>query len=315
MTLPLSTLLFALAIGVLTAAATAARSVSWIWLRQWAEREVQGSGEAVPAVFERPQAYWLAAGTVIASLAFALGATLGFAADRVTLVPQLLVALVVVLLVGQVGPRMVARRWAIAIIPAALPLLRAMDAIVGPILAFVARRVRPPMAATADAPTPLEDLLREVQVEGIGDRHEVEIISDVVEFGDKRVRDVMTPRAQVTVVHEDQGAAEIGAVVAQSKFTRIPVVGRRADDVVGIVNAFDVLARPDAPLTQLRPAASATMDETCGAVMRRLLRERRHLAVVRDAAGAFVGIVTLEDLLEELVGDIRDEHDEPVGPA
>ena len=140
-----------------------------------------------------------------------------------------------------------------------------------------------------------------------------EIISGVVEFGEKRVGDVMTPRARVTSVAPDAAARDIAHVVAASQYTRVPVLGPGPGDAAGIVHAFDVLLHPEDPLRHLRPCALATVDDSCGVVMRRMMREHRHLAVVRDAAGAIVGIVTLEDLVEELVGDIRDEHDEPGG--
>jgi putative hemolysin len=89
------------------------------------------------------------------------------------------------------------------------------------------------------------------------------------------------------------------------------VLGPGSGEVAGVVHAFDVLVHPERPLATLRAAAEAGTGETCGSVMRRMLREHRHLAVVRAPDGAVAGIVTLEDLVEELVGEIRDEHDEP----
>jgi putative hemolysin len=78
-----------------------------------------------------------------------------------------------------------------------------------------------------------------------------------------------------------------------------------------MIHAFDVLKDTDGNDVRLRPVAEATATAHCNDFLFEMLRGRRHLAVVRDAAGKLAGIVTLEDLLEELVGDIRDEHDEP----
>ncbi|MGH7616863.1 MAG: CBS domain-containing protein, partial [Gemmatimonadaceae bacterium] len=86
------------------------------------------------------------------------------------------------------------------------------------------------------------------------------------------------------------------------------------DSIVGMVHAFDVIkAHGDTPDT-IRPVALAAPESPCNELLFRMLRERQHLAIVRGDRGQTMGLVTLEDLLEELVGDIRDEHDEPAPP-
>ena len=314
------TLLFAGLVGCMTAAATSVRSVSWIWLRHWAERQMAGDTDQAAPALGRPHRLLLAAGTGIAAVVFALGALLAFREERADVVRELAIAAVLLLFVGQLVPRAIARRWAAALIPLFMPLLRALDALFGPILAFAARAVRPLIRPERELPAPgpadpLEDLLREAELEGLGEAAESEIISAAVEFGEKRVADVMTPRDKVTSVTTTMPAADIAQIVAQSKYTRIPVLGSAGGEVLGVVHAFDVLVHPGDPLATLRGAAAADASETCGAVMRRMLRDHRHLAVVQATGGEVVGIVTLEDLVEELVGDIRDEHDEPGGAS
>ena len=309
-------LVLALLVGGMTAAATSVRSVSWIWLRHWAEHQLAGDlHQAVPIV-ARPHQYLLAAGTGIASVVFALGALIAFREDRADLVRELAVAATLLLVVGQLVPRAIARRWATSLIPALMPLLKALDALFSPILAAAGRLVRPlvkPLipGEVPQPADPLDDLLREAEMEGFGEAGESKIISGVAEFGEKKVRDVMTKRENVTSVTTQMSAAEITRIVAQSKYTRIPVLGPGLGELSGIVHAFDVLVHPDRPLDTLRATSTAAIDETCGVVMRRMLRDGRHLAALRDHGGDIVGIVTLEDLVEELVGDIRDEHDEP----
>ena len=316
MSTTLLSLAFALLVGGMTAAATSVRSVSWIWLRHWAEHQVAGDARQPLPGLARPHQYLLAAGTGIASVVFALGALIAFREDRAFLVRELALAAAMLLVVGQLLPRAIAGRWATSLIPALMPLLKALDALFSPILAYAGRLVRPLVKPLVpgqppDTMDPLEDLLREAELEGFGEAGESEIISGVAEFGEKRVRDVMTARDRVTSVTAAMSASEIAQLVAQSKYTRIPVFGVGAGDVSGVVHAFDVLVHPEQPLATLRAASTAGVDETCGVVMRRMLREGRHLAVLRDAGSDVVGIVTLEDLVEELVGDIRDEHDEP----
>jgi len=310
-----TSLLLVAVVGVLTGAATALRSVSRIWLRHWAEQRLAGAGTAA-LYLERPQRLLLAAGTGIAGTVFALGAVLGLhdGDDLPALVRALVVALLLLLLLGQLVPRAIAKRWPSETLPLLLPLLRVVERLSSP-LASVALRVvegwrGTPLAAPPSAAESLEDLLREGEIEGVGAASERAIISGVVEFGAKRVREVMTPRAEVVGVERGAAPDEVARVVSQSKFSRIPVYARTIDHIEGMLTSWDVIARPEAPLRELRPVAIAVPDEPCHLLMGRMLRERRHLAIVRGPAGETLGLVTLEDLVEEFVGDIQDEHDD-----
>jgi putative hemolysin len=133
----------------------------------------------------------------------------------------------------------------------------------------------------------------------------------VVHFGEKSLGDVLTPVDDVFALDQALPPKEAAARLAQSKYSRVPVYLGTLDNVLGMVHVFDFLkAEPD-EWPRLRPVAFAVVKEPCNDFLFRMLRERKHLAIVRDDAGRTTGIVTLEDLLEELVGDIRDEHDEP----
>jgi putative hemolysin len=105
--------------------------------------------------------------------------------------------------------------------------------------------------------------------------------------------------------------------IAQSGYSRVPVYRDSIDQVVGMVHVFDMLKNAGTENPPLRPLAFAKPGTPCKELLSSMLRERKHLAIVRDEGGATLGLLTLEDLLEELVGDIRDEHDEPaaVTPA
>jgi CBS domain containing-hemolysin-like protein len=165
--------------------------------------------------------------------------------------------------------------------------------------------------ATGDDREALEDLLREGELEGVGGAVESAIISSVVEFGAKHAVDVMTPRADIVSVDRGMATTEVMRILTQAKYSRVPVCDGDLDHVVGLVHSFDVVAHPETPLAGLRGVVKAGGDTPCDALMRRMLRERVHLAIVQGAAGETLGLVTLEDLVEELVGDISDEHDEP----
>jgi putative hemolysin len=311
--------LLLLVVAWFTAAGTAVRTVSRIWLRHWVESRLK-AGAAGHVYIERPQRLLSAAGAGVSLAVFLGGALLGRHAGALPAPLALCVlgAAVLVLLVGQVLPRAIARRWAQRLVPALLPVLHAIDFLMAPFSAVARRVTRAVMPAElrAQAAAPrdsIKDLLREGELEGVGEREEMEIISGVVDFAAKTAVDVMTPRADVFAVPEELSPDELARRVAQAGYSRVPVYRGTLDDVVGMVHVFDVL-KAELVRPPLHPVGSTRTSKPCNELLTEMLRGRRHLATVRDDAGRTVGIVTLEDLLEELVGDIRDEHDEP-GPA
>ena len=304
-------------VACLTGAATAVRSVSRIWLRHWAEQRLRGA-PSVDLYLERPQRLLLAAATGVAVTIYVAGALIG-AVGNVSLpivARRLAFFAIAVLVVGQLIPRAVARRWPTVVLPFVLPILRAVEIVLAPFV-VVARRaaaIVAPNTVTAVVHTQkddLEDLLREGELEGVGEKTEMAIISGVVQFGNKSVGEIMTPRAEVFAIDERIRGPELALRIAQSRYSRVPIYRDSLDTVVGMIHAFDVLKDTNSESVRLRPVAEATVSARCNVFLFEMLRGRRHLAVVRDASGRLAGIVTLEDLLEELVGDIRDEHDEP----
>ena len=303
-------------VACLTGAATAVRSVSRIWLRHWAEQRLRGAPSA-DLYLERPQRLLLAAATGIAVTVYVAGALIGAVGNvGIAIIAQRLVVFsLVVLVIGQLVPRAVARRWPTVVLPVLLPILRAVEIVLAPFV-VVARRVT--ALITPRVPVPvhshrdeLEDLLREGELEGVGEKTEMAIISGVVQFGTKTVGQIMTPRADVFAIDECVRGPELALRIAQSRYSRVPIYRETLDNVIGMVHAFDVLKDTSESEVRLRPVAEAKTNAWCNDFLFEMLRGRRHLAVVRDETGRLAGIVTLEDLLEELVGDIRDEHDEP----
>jgi CBS domain containing-hemolysin-like protein len=128
-------------------------------------------------------------------------------------------------------------------------------------------------------------------------------------FTERPVREVMTPRTNLVAVSEDDSLEDIAQVFAQSGYSRMPVYRGTLDEIVGMLHAFDLFKLAPGDRLPVRPVAVAPASRTCGALLLDMQRERRHLAVVLDEFGGTLGIVTLEDLLEQLVGEIFDEHD------
>jgi CBS domain containing-hemolysin-like protein len=125
----------------------------------------------------------------------------------------------------------------------------------------------------------------------------------------------MTPRTDIVAIEENAPLEEIRLVFAGSGYSRIPVFRETLDDIIGMLHAFDLFKlEPGDPLP-VRPVAVTPASRYCGDLLLDMQRERRHLAVVLDEFGGTLGIATLEDLLEELIGEIFDEHDEEVRGA
>jgi magnesium and cobalt exporter, CNNM family len=304
----------------LTAGGMTVRTVSRIWLRHWAEQRLRGASAAM-TYLERPQRLLTAASAGISVTAVLAGLLLGagHTGNHLQFSIALFLYALALLVVGQILPRAIARRWPSELVPLIMPVLRGAELVAAPVLALgraVARFAgRPDDPHDRNERDPIQDLLREGELEGVGEREEIAIISGVVEFGEKVVRDVMTARADIFALPVDADPREIALGVAQSGYSRVPLYRGTLDDIVGMVHAFDVLKAAGERPPAIRPVAAASADTLCTDLLTQMLRARRHLAIIRDAASRTVGLVTLEDLLEELVGDIRDEYDEPEAPA
>jgi len=295
--------------------------VSRVWLRRWAEQRLAapaGLGES--AALARPQRLVLAAGAGTALVVAAAGALLGATDGRSpwALVVETIVLALAFLIVGQLVPRAIARRWAPGLLPVLVPPLDVAAFLLAPVLdaaRAVGRSLTPgPRAPLTPAREGIEDLLRDGALEGIGEHNEIDIIAGLVEFGEKVVRDVMTPRTAVFAVDEAMPPGEMARAIAQSGYSRVPVYRESMDHIVGMIHVFDVLETAGQRPAPIRQVAHASLTTRLSTVLYEMLRAQRHLAVVLDEFGGTAGIVTLEDLLEELVGDIRDEHDEPAAP-
>jgi len=302
-------------VALLTAGGMAMRTVSRIWLRHLVEQELRGS-RAAHAYLERPQRLIIAASATVALVLVLSGGFLAtdYARQPLRLAVALAVYAAAMIVAGQLLPRAIARRFAPAVASLLSPLLQAAAIITTPFIAasrLVSRpfeRVKPGAGGHRGA---IQDLLREGELEGVGEREEMEIITGVMSFGEKLVRDVMIPRDEIFAIERSATAREIAEEFATSAFSRVPVFERSIDHVVGMVHAFDVLKLAGERPPALRPVATALDSTPCSELLFRLLRRSQHLAIVKDEQQRTVGLVTLEDLLEELVGDIRDEHDEP----
>ncbi len=151
--------------------------------------------------------------------------------------------------------------------------------------------------------------------EGSIEREEKELIHSIFEFGDTIVREVMVPRPDIVAIESDKTLHDVQAVVLEHGYSRIPVFTDDLDDVVGIAYAKDVLkavyqGKQDMALREVvREARFVPESKKVADLLREMQQEKFHIALVTDEYGSVSGLVTLEDLLEELVGEIADEYD------
>lgn len=160
-------------------------------------------------------------------------------------------------------------------------------------------------------PTDVRALIHEGAAAGFTPDHELTLAGAVIGFAQRPVREIMTPRTEVVAVSEGASLADVTRTIMESGYSRIPVYRESLDEIVGMLHAFDLFRiQPGDPLP-IRPVTFTPATRPCGDVLVDLQRERRHLAVVLDEFGGTLGIATLEDLLEAMVGEIYDEHDVP----
>ena len=323
MTVIFPMLCIVIAVAVLTLGATAVRTVSRLWLRHWIEHR-HSDPKRMTRYLERPMRLVHASGTGIAIAVFTMGAILAMqdGASTVALVRDTVIFLLAVVIIGQLVPRALGRRWAPKLAPVFVPVLRIVDIVVTPFLhvAGAATKHLVPHSrrgGDAEAREGLEDLLRDGAFESMRATEEMAIISGVMQFGEKTVAEVMTPRADMFVLDEALDPIELARRVAGSGYSRVPIYRGAPDRIVGMLYAFDVFKLAGTRRPPLRPVTVTSPARPANELLFELLRSRRQLAIVQEEHGAVVGLVTMEDLLEELVGEIRDEHDEPAarGPG
>ena len=185
------------------------------------------------------------------------------------------------------------------------------------LLLSIAALAEPEDAEEEDHPSEAMDALLEAgEEEGILEESDRELVRSVVEFGDKVVREVMTPRPEIYAVDGKLTLEEFTSALKEHVFSRVPVYLGHVDNITGIVFAHDLLQILDTEaghrtVAQLqRQAAFVPETKKVNELLREMQREKQHMRIVIDEYGGVAGLVTIEDLLEAIVGNISDEHDE-----
>ncbi len=229
---------------------------------------------------------------------------------------------IVILIFGEITPKSMAKEMPEAFAFATAPVLQLLMVIFTPAnklfqawKAFLQKRFA---SGEADGITEGELMTMVSEAEsdgGITDR-ESELIRSAIEFDDVEVEDVLTPRVDVIALEDDSTMQDLGDLFEESGFSRLPVYHDTIDNIIGVVHEKDYHIARRKGVTNLETLITPTLYTTGSTQISELLRTLRerhhHLAVVVDEYGGTEGIITLEDILEELVGEIWDEHDEAV---
>ncbi|HEU5220407.1 MAG TPA: hemolysin family protein [Gemmatimonadales bacterium] len=217
----------------------------------------------------------------------------------------ILLAIPAILLSGYVLPRFLTHRRAARVATRVRPVLRPWSALLTPLLP----------APSLHPEAHITGLWRERAEGGTGLDDALLRVGGVISFSQRSVREVMTPRTDLVAIPEESSVEEVRAAFVQSGYSRLPIYRGTLDEMVGMVHAFDLFRLDPGDPVPVRPLAVAPASRLCGDVLVDMQRERRHLALVLDEFGGTLGIVTLEDLLEAMVGEIVDEDEPAPAPA
>lgn len=231
-----------------------------------------------------------------------------------------IVMTVVVLMFGEIAPKSIAKEHPEEIAFAVYPLLSFIIRILTPIIYLTTLwqrliyRVFKPSEDKGITEEELITIVEEAESGGEIDSHESELIRSAIEFNDLTVEDILTPRVDMTAVDIEDSAEDIARTFEDSGFSRIPVYEGSVDNIVGILHEKDFFTRKGPlNLREMMTKPLCVVPTTELPVLLKLLQKtKNHMAVVMDEYGGVLGIATMEDVLEELVGEIWDEHDEVV---
>jgi CBS domain containing-hemolysin-like protein len=231
---------------------------------------------------------------------------------------------ILVLIFGEITPKTLASIYSTNISMAYAGIINLLTKLLTPVIFIVNKlargfmhifRINPDAKHEAITESELLTIVDASHEEGVIESEERKMITNVVDFGDSVAKDVMIPRIDMTFAKEENTYEELLEIFDQEKFSRLPVYNETIDDVVGIVNLKDVFfyqgPREDFQISKIMRKPYFTYEfKKTSELLIEMRKESIAMAIVLDEYGATAGLITLEDLLEEIVGEIRDEYDE-----
>ena len=227
---------------------------------------------------------------------------------------------IVVLIFGEISPKSVAKEFPERFAMFSAPILRVIILVLTPLNFLFSMwkkllsKIFKPSGDDGITEEELMGIVDQAESEGGLDAHEGDLIRASIEFNDLDVSDILTPRVDLVAVDEEATMQEVGALFVENGYSRLPVYHETIDNIIGVVHQKDFYkarVRGEDRLAMIKsPVVYTTPNTKIFKLLRILQMNKVHMAVVVDEYGGTEGIVTLEDILEELVGEIWDEHDE-----
>ncbi len=238
----------------------------------------------------------------------------GFASTLSTLVTT-----VTVLIFGEISPKTIAKKKAEKFAMFSAPIMKFFMVILTPLtfLFGLLQKLLSKMFKEDDDSGMTEEelisIIEEAEEDGNIDEEESTLIKSAIEFNDLEVADIFTPRIDITAVPYDAKKEEVEKLFKESGYSRLPVYEETLDNIVGLLYYKDFFSVSFKHISEiLKPVMYVAKNQQINDLLKELQDKQLHLAVVMDEYGSTAGIVTLEDILEEIVGEIWDEHDEKV---
>jgi putative hemolysin len=327
---PLLLFLLGLAAIYVSTVATAFSALMRLSLRIMAERSDRG--DALGRYLDEPLRLFLPARVLLAAITVVATALLArvTGVDAARGLPLLVFSTILFVVVCEhIVPLVIVRRDPERVLALLLPsftvVARVLKPLTGPLRRLAERRERP-VASEGATDNDSRSALEAAAVTEPSPDHELqegqarELLRSLVEFRETMVREVMTPRPDIVAINADATLGELRALVREQQYSRIPVFKDTLDEIVGVIAIKDLillespdLSQPISPL--VRPAHFVPETKRVPELLKEFQRKRIQAALVVDEYGGTAGLVTIEDLLEEIVGEIRDEYDVEVEPV
>ena len=229
---------------------------------------------------------------------------------------------IVVLVFGEVSPKSLAKEYPESFAMFSAPIMRILMFILTPVnilFSLLKKLLSKVFHKEGDSGITEEELVTMVdqaESEGGLDQHESKLIRSAIEFNDMEVDEILTPRVDIVAVEDTDSMDDIAQAFAESGYSRLPVYHEDIDDIIGVIHEKDFHAARYRGQTDVKaitgPMLYTTGNTKISELLRILQREKAHMVIVVDEYGGTEGLVTLEDIVEELVGEIWDEHDEVI---